>query len=211
MFKAKQRNQLKISRKIPETTESHPLNESLLEKREVSQGTSKKNTSKQSVSKLTKTSFDPLSTNPLSEESFPEPTKTVIEDKYSEDWKKLRRDTLAKHDSSSNLAAISIIPGENSARHVSVKEFTDDLETKHAEMIASWKRDDKVEALKIVIQCLKSLSDNSAIEFYPSKVFLILDVLAAFVDLVDKRLEAMEVEMAKEVAKNWYYKIFSIR
>ena len=33
----------------------------------------------------------------------------------------------------------------------------------------------------------------------------------AGIDLVEKRLEAMEVEVAKEVAKNWYYKIFSIR
>ena len=86
-----------------------------------------------------------------------------------------------------------------------------DLESKEQEIISSWNRNDRVEALKLIIQCLKSLSDTTAIGFYPTKVFLVLDVLHAFMDLVVKRLDAMDEEEAREIAKNWFYKIFSIR
>ena len=93
----------------------------------------------------------------------------------------------------------------------SYREFLDDLESKKEDMLNSWKSDDRVEALKIVIQCLKSLSDCSAVEFYPAKIFHILDLLSTFVDLVGQRLKNMEKDMAKEIAKNWFYKIYSIR
>ena len=96
-------------------------------------------------------------------------------------------------------------------RHVSVPEFIADLESKQQEIISSWNKNDRVEALKLIIQCLKSLSDTTAIEFYPAKVFLVLDVLQTFMDLVVKRLDAMDAETAREIAKNWFYKIFSIR
>ena len=96
-------------------------------------------------------------------------------------------------------------------RHVSVQEFIAELESKQQDMINSWNNNDRVEALKLIIQCLKSLSDTTAIGFYPAKVFLVLDVLHTFMELVVKRLDAMDEETAKEIAKNWFYKIFSIR
>ena len=71
----------------------------------------------------------------------------------------------------------------------SYREFLDDLESKKEDMLNSWKSDDRVEALKIVIQCLKSLSDCSAVQFYPAKILHILDLLSCFVDLVENRLK----------------------
>lgn len=215
-LKVKQRKCFKLLKEGDESSENHPLITDLyLDKKE---NPSLKNVhKKKGISRLTKTVVDPLSMdNPLTEDiGIIEKPSTkhniAIVDHYVEDWKKLRRDSISNFDSSSNLASISIIEGENSARHVTVKEFTEELESKHAAMIDFWKKEDKVEALKIVIQCLKTLTDNSAIEFYPAKVFLIHDLLISFTDLVEKRLKAMDNEMAQEVAKNWFYKVFSIR
>ena len=92
-----------------------------------------------------------------------------------------------------------------------VQEWLADLETRHGEMVGCWAGGDRVEALKIIIQCLKSLSDSCAVQFYPAKVFHVLDVLSSFVSLVEKRLEEMDPVSAVEVAKNWFYKIYSIR
>ena len=176
---------------------------------------------------ISNVSFDPL-TDPLSlHQDSAQPVtgltsvknadnkkkKKTVTDEFQGDWKRFRRDILTNHSSSSstNLPAITVRPGENSARHLTVQEFIADLETNQTEMVTRWAADDRVEALKIIIQALKSLSDTTSVRFYPAKFFLVLDMLAAFVDLVEARLTALEPEDAHEVAKNWLYKISSIR
>ena len=170
---------------------------------------------------ISNVSFDPLS-DPLSQDagqpdsgltSVKTAGKKKVTDEYQADWKRFRRDILTNHSSgsSTNLPAITVRPGENSARHLTVQEFMADLETNQSEMVSRWKGDDRVEALKIIIQALKSLADTTSVRFYPAKFFLVLDMLAAFVDLVEARLVALEPDDAHEVAKNWLYKISSIR
>lgn len=96
----------------------------------------------------------------------------------------------------------------------------------------AWATDQKVKALKIVIQCSKLLSDTSVIQFYPSKFVLITDILDTFGKLVHERILSMctksriplagtnmsdnfgqdEVnETAKETCLNWFFKVASIR
>ena len=200
-------------RKELEETDSHPLQHDFVFRED--KKTAK--TSKiQKTKRITNITFDPLSSDPLSqttEETF-EPkksSKVVVEDKYLDDWRKLRRDIISSHSSSSNLPVITIIHGENSPRHGNTQEFLSDLDTRQAEMVRSWDSGDRVGALKIIIQCLKALSDTCAIQFYPAKVFHILDVLSTFLNLVEKRLESLDTEEAREVGKNWYHKIYSIR
>lgn len=201
-----------FDRKESESAYRHPLQHDFVVRED------KKTTkaSKIQTKKVTNLTFDPLSSDPLSlptEELLQseKSSKMIIEDKFLDDWRRQRRDIMSSHSSSSNLPLISIIPGENSPRHGNTQEFLSDLESRQAEMVRAWEAGDRVASLKIIIQCLKALSDTSAIQFYPAKVTHILEVLSTFLNLVEKRLEALDPAEAREVAKNWYYKIFSIR
>ena len=221
-FTVKERKSVIFNVKELQPTKQHPLQEEEIVKQPETAVKSSKNSTKTSKTRISNISYDPLSAagnDPLSSAAAANDTLDIIGDKksaeiedlYLEDWRNFRKEIIANFSSKTNLPAISIIPGENSPRHVTVQEFISDLESKQSEMVTAWTKEDRVESLKIIIQCLKSLSSNSAIEFYPAKVFLVLDVLSIFVDLVEKRLQAMDEETAHEVAKNWYYKIFSIR
>lgn len=91
----------------------------------------------------------------------------------------------------------------------------------------AWASDQKVKALKIVIQCSKLLSDTTVIRFYPSKFVLITDILDTFGKLVYERIMSMCTDnqsalpanfttdyvndTAKETCLNWFFKIASIR
>ncbi|XP_040214483.1 VPS35 endosomal protein-sorting factor-like isoform X3 [Rana temporaria] len=91
----------------------------------------------------------------------------------------------------------------------------------------AWASDQKVKALKIVIQCSKLLSDTTVIRFYPSKFVLITDILDTFGKLVYERIMSMCMDnqsalpanfttdyvndTAKETCLNWFFKIASIR
>uniref|UniRef100_A0A8C0G6H4 VPS35 endosomal protein-sorting factor-like n=1 Tax=Chelonoidis abingdonii TaxID=106734 RepID=A0A8C0G6H4_CHEAB len=91
----------------------------------------------------------------------------------------------------------------------------------------AWASDQKVKALKIVIQCSKLLSDTTVIQFYPSKFVLITDILDTFGKLVYERILSMCLDnrgslpdnftpesvndTAKETCLNWFFKIASIR
>nr|XP_039249347.1 VPS35 endosomal protein-sorting factor-like [Styela clava] len=88
----------------------------------------------------------------------------------------------------------------------------------------SWESNQKVNALKIAIQCAKMLSDVSVMQFYPSKFVLIADILQTFGQLVYGRILSMCAGMsadkidldkvsdnAKEICLNWMMKIASIR
>ena len=203
-----------FDRKEKESALRHPLQHDFVVRED--RKTTNNKATKIQTKKVTNLTFDPLSSDPLSltsEEHLEskKSSKIIIEDKFLDDWRRHRRDIISLHSSSSNMPLITIIPGENSPRHGNTQEFLSDLESRQVEMVRAWDSGDRVTSLKIIIQCLKALSDTSAIQFYPAKFFHILDVLSTFLNLVEKRLETLDPEEAREVAKNWYYKIFSIR
>eukprot|EP00730_Choanoeca_flexa_P009279 TRINITY_DN12619_c0_g2_i8.p1 TRINITY_DN12619_c0_g2~~TRINITY_DN12619_c0_g2_i8.p1 ORF type:complete len:925 (+),score=249.15 TRINITY_DN12619_c0_g2_i8:138-2912(+) len=101
------------------------------------------------------------------------------------------------------------------------------------QLISAWKQDLRVRALKIVIQCAKMLSDIAVAKFYPSQFVLITDILDTFGQLVYDRLifkseykvpgssttrklpsdftPDMVPRVTREICKNWFFKIASIR
>nr|SVE69681.1 EOG090X02HV [Eubosmina coregoni] len=97
------------------------------------------------------------------------------------------------------------------------------------ELHHAWALDQRVKALKIVIQCSKLLLETHPFAFYPSKFALITDVLDNFGRMVferiadkgDIRLVNHQLpkhfkpeyvpETARETCRNWMYKISSVR
>ncbi|XP_022656251.1 UPF0505 protein C16orf62 homolog isoform X2 [Varroa destructor] len=100
-------------------------------------------------------------------------------------------------------------------RNLSVQEYTRRLLELKSAMVSAWNRDEKVNALKMVIQCSKLLVDaDSSVRFYPAKFVLITDIVDLFGELVFERLHAKYQENqdgAAETARNWFYKVASIR
>ncbi|XP_030629505.1 VPS35 endosomal protein-sorting factor-like [Chanos chanos] len=110
--------------------------------------------------------------------------------------------------------------------NLSQQDYVNRIEELNQSLKEAWASDQKVKALKIVIQCSKLLSDTSVIRFYPSKFVLITDILDTFGRLVYERIWSMcsdprpltdsfSVEdvndTAKETCLNWFFKIASIR
>ncbi|KAA8581185.1 hypothetical protein FQN60_002766, partial [Etheostoma spectabile] len=110
--------------------------------------------------------------------------------------------------------------------NLSQQEYANRIEELNQSLKEAWASDQKVKALKIVIQCSKLLSDTSVIQFYPSKFVLITDILDTFGRLVYDRIWTMcsdprplpdsftvdDVnDTAKETCLNWFFKIASIR
>uniref|UniRef100_A0A8B9KFF9 VPS35 endosomal protein-sorting factor-like n=1 Tax=Astyanax mexicanus TaxID=7994 RepID=A0A8B9KFF9_ASTMX len=110
--------------------------------------------------------------------------------------------------------------------NLSQQDYVKRIEELNQSLKEAWASDQKVKALKIVIQCSKLLSDTSVIQFYPSKFVLITDILDTFGRLVYERIWSMcsdprplpdsfSVEdvndTAKETCLNWFFKIASIR
>ncbi|XP_059835392.1 VPS35 endosomal protein-sorting factor-like isoform X1 [Hypanus sabinus] len=114
------------------------------------------------------------------------------------------------------------------------QDYINRIEELNQSLKDAWATDQKVKALKIVIQCSKLLSDTSVIQFYPSKFVLITDILDTFGKLVYERILSMCTrsrislsgnsvsdtdnfcqddvnETAKETCLNWFFKIASIR
>ncbi|XP_049645054.1 VPS35 endosomal protein-sorting factor-like isoform X1 [Suncus etruscus] len=107
------------------------------------------------------------------------------------------------------------------------QDYMNRIEELNQSLRDAWASDQKVKALKIVIQCSKLLSDTSVIQFYPSKFVLITDILDTFGKLVYERIFSMCVDnrsvlpdtlspesvsdTAKETCLNWFFKIASIR
>ncbi|XP_057342970.1 VPS35 endosomal protein-sorting factor-like isoform X7 [Manis pentadactyla] len=107
------------------------------------------------------------------------------------------------------------------------QDYVNRIEELNQSLKDAWASDQKVKALKIVIQCSKLLSDTSVIQFYPSKFVLITDILDTFGRLVYERIFSMCVDnrsvlpdhfspenvndTAKETCLNWFFKIASIR
>ncbi|CAB1338037.1 unnamed protein product [Coregonus sp. 'balchen'] len=110
--------------------------------------------------------------------------------------------------------------------NLSQQDYVNRIEELNQSLKEAWASDQKVKALKIVIQCSKLLSDTAVIQFYPSKFVLITDILDTFGLLVYERIWSMcsdprplpdsftadEVhDTAKETCLNWFFKIASIR
>ncbi|GAB6020434.1 hypothetical protein CHUAL_003128 [Chamberlinius hualienensis] len=117
--------------------------------------------------------------------------------------------------------------------NLSQQEYVNRIEELNKALIEAWEVDQRVKALKIVIQCSKLLADTSVIQFYPSKFVLVTDILDTFGSLVFNRIRTkseylpagsktashlpenfnpeMVPESAKETCRNWFYKIASIR
>ncbi|KAJ7305823.1 hypothetical protein JRQ81_010189, partial [Phrynocephalus forsythii] len=107
------------------------------------------------------------------------------------------------------------------------QDYTNRIEELNQSLKDAWTSDQKVKALKIVIQCSKLLSDTTVIQFYPSKFVLITDILDTFGRLVYERIFSMCTDnrsslpehftpenvndTAKETCLNWFFKIASIR
>uniref|UniRef100_A0AAQ6AM61 VPS35 endosomal protein-sorting factor-like n=1 Tax=Amphiprion ocellaris TaxID=80972 RepID=A0AAQ6AM61_AMPOC len=68
--------------------------------------------------------------------------------------------------------------------NLSQQDYANRIEELNQSLKEAWASDQKVKALKIVIQCSKLLSDTSVIQFYPSKFVLITDILDTFVFLL---------------------------
>ncbi|KAK7833340.1 hypothetical protein U0070_017339 [Myodes glareolus] len=74
------------------------------------------------------------------------------------------------------------------------QDYVNRIEELNQSLKDAWASDQKVKALKIVIQCSKLLSDTSVIQFYPSKFVLITDILDTFGKLVYERIYSMCVD-----------------
>lgn len=112
-----------------------------------------------------------------------------------------------------------------------VKKLTKDLEE-------AWAKDERVGSLKIAIQIAKLLADTTVPQFYPSIFVMVTESLDKFGEMVYKRLknraeEALNEDstggkkgtikvsdhfksedippVAKEICRNWFYKIACIR
>uniref|UniRef100_A0A1A7WFA7 VPS35 endosomal protein-sorting factor-like n=1 Tax=Iconisemion striatum TaxID=60296 RepID=A0A1A7WFA7_9TELE len=75
--------------------------------------------------------------------------------------------------------------------NLSQQDYANRIEELNQSLKEAWASDQKVKALKIVIQCSKLLSDTSVIQFYPSKFVLITDILDTFGRLVFDRIWTM--------------------
>uniref|UniRef100_A0A452TQR7 VPS35 endosomal protein-sorting factor-like n=1 Tax=Ursus maritimus TaxID=29073 RepID=A0A452TQR7_URSMA len=96
------------------------------------------------------------------------------------------------------------------------QDYVNRIEELNQSLKDAWASDQKVKALKIVIQCSKLLSDTSVIRFYPSKFVLITDILDTFADgycfCISDHFSPENVnDTAKETCLNWFFKIASIR
>ncbi|KAK7076301.1 hypothetical protein SK128_003801, partial [Halocaridina rubra] len=92
------------------------------------------------------------------------------------------------------------------------------------ELTQAWNTDLRVKALKIAIQCVKLLSLSAPEHFYPMKFALVTEILDTLAALVLQRLQQKynrdqgspggsdsgKLE-AQETARNWFYKVASIR
>uniref|UniRef100_A0A673HVJ0 VPS35 endosomal protein-sorting factor-like n=1 Tax=Sinocyclocheilus rhinocerous TaxID=307959 RepID=A0A673HVJ0_9TELE len=109
--------------------------------------------------------------------------------------------------------------------NLSQQDYVNRIEELNQSLKEAWGSDQKVKALKIVIQCRKKkiLHQNF---FYPSKFVLITDILDTFGGLVYDRIWSMCADphplpesfsaddvndTAKETCLNWFFKIASIR
>ncbi|XP_043200314.1 VPS35 endosomal protein-sorting factor-like [Amphibalanus amphitrite] len=90
----------------------------------------------------------------------------------------------------------------------------------------AWQADQRVRALKLVIQACKLLEEVGSAQFYPTVFVLVTDILDVFGTLVYNRVTTKDkeqgspaappggdlvTEAGRETCRNWFYKIASIR
>ncbi|EGD73723.1 hypothetical protein PTSG_05429 [Salpingoeca rosetta] len=113
------------------------------------------------------------------------------------------------------------------------QEFVARIEKLSRDLTVAWKKEQRVNAIKLVIQSSKLLGKTEVLKFYPSKFVLISNILDTFGDLVYGRLVAKANESfaqqgrraklpvdftpdmvppgAREICQNWFFKVASIR
>jgi len=154
---------------------------------------------------------------------------TDVEDGLEQKQNKLPTDTakkrLEKLEETKEEAAASV--------EVTQKEFVRRIESLHRELISSWERHERVQTLKIAIQCAKLMQDTTVISFYPSAFMMLTSVLDSFGELVYQRILVQAQDLAKasgdvpivdgefvcsdvpqpakEICRNWFYKTACIR
>jgi hypothetical protein len=102
-------------------------------------------------------------------------------------------------------------------------DFFDFVELCKCQLAKYWKDDQRVHVVKMTIQLAKMLSSQKLNNFFPTLFFLASDVISYFGQLVYDRLVAKCPDLkvifsfsdvspqAKELCKNWLYKIASVR
>nr|CAG4717581.1 unnamed protein product [Naegleria fowleri] len=124
---------------------------------------------------------------------------------------------------------------EQDTQYMAQKDYLRHLEKLNEELKDAWNnQNDRVKSLKIVIKCSKILGRNTVPQFYPSMFVLVSEVLDTFGKLIYKRIAEKNsktdpitgkvisklpknftvhdvTEDAKEVCRNWHYKVASIR
>ena len=140
-----------------------------------------------------------------------------------EDRLKMRLDELSKEEK------------EQDTQYMAQKDYLRHLEKLNEELKDAWNvHNDRVKSLKIMIKCSKILGKNTVPQFYPSMFVLVSEVLDTFGKLVHNRIREKSshvdpktqkiisklpkyfsihdvTEEAKEVCRNWHYKVASIR
>uniref|UniRef100_A0A914W6I6 Uncharacterized protein n=1 Tax=Plectus sambesii TaxID=2011161 RepID=A0A914W6I6_9BILA len=115
---------------------------------------------------------------------------------------------------------------------LSQQDYVNVINQMNQTLMNAWASDQRVESVKVVIQSAKLLSMTSVEQFYPSQFVLITDILDTFGKLVYGRLwskanqerishgesglgnyfEPDDVpDTSQETARNWFYKIASVR
>ena len=97
------------------------------------------------------------------------------------------------------------------------------MEVCNNQLAKYWKDEQKVEVVRMTIQFAKMLSDTDQLHIYPTKFFLVTDLVSYFGQLVYDRLVSKCPDLrvnfsysdvssqSNELCKNWLYKIASIR
>uniref|UniRef100_A0A8C3FXM4 VPS35 endosomal protein-sorting factor-like n=1 Tax=Chrysemys picta bellii TaxID=8478 RepID=A0A8C3FXM4_CHRPI len=148
-----------------------------------------------------------------------------------EPWSSKRGEILARYTTTEKLSIVSALLNDFGSQkellNLTQQDYMNRIEDLNQSLKDAWASDQKVKALKIVIQCSKLLSDTTVIQFYPSKFVLITDILDTFGKLVYERILSMCLDnrgslpdnftpesvndTAKETCLNWFFKIASIR
>jgi len=112
-------------------------------------------------------------------------------------------------------------------------EYVDNINKLKNQITEAWNKEQRVNALKKAIMCVKMLADTRVPQFYPSMYVLISGILDAFCELVFQRLKGRSEDFAKkhgkprilpkdftpddvspeakETCRNWFFKIACIR
>ena len=157
--------------------------------------------------------------------SIPEPLHFLLETKGDEDVIKCQGNTpeskLAWLESSGDQE--NKVTNISANGMISQSEFTHFMDTCSNQLSNYWKDDQRVQVVKLTIQLSKMLSNSKADSSFELTFFAITDIISFFGQLVFDRLVAKspglkvgfsleDVTMqARELCKNWLYKIASIR